>query len=170
MSSGSGLPIWHRDNKSAFRRAVKGCSLLRWKSRTSSSVLHSQNGTRLDRDLLSGRSTARKRNVPPPSNNFLPCQSCNIRVVHHPRDPTPPKDQFHVAIGSPASPSSPHWMTTKSGSYVSLMRSIIGHIRANVRLEAPDFRGIDRANGSNAESSGLGRLESAEAGKKPGDV
>ena len=47
-------------------------------------------------------------------------------------------------------------MTTKSGP--------------NVRLKAPDFRGIDRENESNGWSSGLGRLESAQTGKNPGDV
>lgn len=63
---------------------------------------------------------------PPPRSNFFPAQWCVMRSRHQPIEPSPPpSDQFHVAHGSPASPSTPHCTTTKSGWKISLAFSIM---------------------------------------------
>jgi hypothetical protein len=53
---------------------------------------------------------------------------------------------------------------------MSLARSIVGQIRANVALEAPCRRGSESENGSKVELETEDRLESWETGKKPGAV
>lgn len=108
--------------------------------------------------------------IPPPSSSFFPCHSCTIRCTHQPSEPSPPKDQFQVAMGSPASPSTPHWTTTKSGRKIPLTRSTMGQMRMNVSADAPALSGTDKVKGSNVGSSTFGREARGETGKKPGAV